>query len=498
MSTISRDRVVSRERAASHERDRDRAGSRAETMPPVYAPRVILAEDDAVPPSLLTRAVRALPEGTGRAAAAGMEAAVLAWLCAVVPAVAAYVATAALPALGEATWMQAAGVGTVLWRLAHGATVDLAGTTLSVAPLGLTLVASALVSFSLRRAQVLTWTGIGAATAGYVVAAAVLGLIGPPGARGPAGVVAGAVLIGAAGALAGAWRGRRTLPPVTGRAADWLARLPGGVVRAAREGVRTAGLLLAGLLAAAAALTVASIAANHTAFSARLAELKIDGISTAMLMLACALLLPTLVVWALAWLAGPGFVVGTGTLYAPGDVVSGPTPVLPVLAGLPGAGTPAADLAWAPLGVVALGAVAGWLLHRRLSGREPAAGLLLSAASAVVAVAGVAAATWLLVAAASGAVGPGAMSEVGADPADVAGAVALEAGAGMLAVVVLAHPVVVAWARGLARRGRERLESGRGGSGRGGSGERGSGRTGSGTRLRTGVGRLPGVSRREG
>lgn len=482
MSTISRDRTLSRDRAASQERDR--AGSRTETMPPVYAPRVILAEDDAEQPSRLARAWRALPEGTARAAGAGMEAAVLAWLCAVVPAVAAYVATAALPALGEATWMQAAGVGAVLWRLAHGATVDLAGTTLSVAPLGLTLVASALVSFSLRRAQVLTWTGIGAAAAGYVAAAAVLGLIGPPGARAAAEVVAGAALIGAAGALAGAWRGRRTLPPVTGRAAAWLALLPGGVVRAVREGVRTAGLLLAGLLAVVAALTVASIAANHSGFSARLAELKIDGVSTAMLMVACALLLPTLAVWALAWLAGPGFVVGTGTLYAPGDVVSGPTPVLPVLAGLPGAGTPAADLAWAPLGVVALGAVAGWLLGRRLSGGEPVVGLLLSAASALVAVAGVAAATWLLVAAASGGVGPGAMGEVGADPADVAGAVALEAGAGMLAVVVLTHPVVVAWARGFTRRWRDRLGSGPGA-------RRGLGRL-------PGAGRIPGVSRREG
>lgn len=488
MSTISRDRVVSRDRASSRSHaeshERDRAGSRTEAMPPVYAPRVILAEDDAEPPSRLSRTLRALPEGTGRAAAAGMEAAVLAWLCAVVPAVAAYVATAALPALGEATWMQAAGVGTVLWRLAHGATVDLGGTTLSVAPLGLTLVASMLVAFSLRRAQVLSWTGIGAATAGYVAAAAVLGLIGPPGARGPAGVVAGAALIGAVGAIAGAWRGRRTLPPVTGRPADWLLRVPVGVARAAREGVRIGGLLLAGLLAVAGALTVASIAANHTGFSARLAELKIDGVSTAMVMLACAVLLPTLAVWALAWLAGPGFVLGTGTLYAPGDVVSGPTPVLPVLAGLPGAGTPAADLAWAPVGVVALGAVAGWLLHRRLSRGESAAGLLVSAASAVVAVAGVAAATWLLVAAASGAVGPGAMSEVGADPTEVAGAVALEAGGGMLAVVLLVHPVVVAWARGLAGQGRDRL--------------------GSGTGLRSGLGRLPGagrvrgVSRREG
>ncbi len=418
------------------------------------ATRVIVADDDARAgaTSRLADAVHALPDGTLRAAGAGVEAGVLTWLCAVVPAVAAYVATAALPALGEATWVQAAAAGTVVWRLAHGATVELAGTTVGLAPLGLSLLAGALVTFALRRAQVLTWAGVAATVVGYVGAAAVLGLVGPPGARGASEVLAGAAVISLVGGVVAVRRGRGALPPVTGAARAWLDRVPGAVLTAVTVGLRAAGLLLGGLLGLGVVLTVVSLVANHAGFSARLADLRIDGLSTGMLMLASVFLLPTLVVWAVAWVTGPGFVVGDGTLYAPGDVVVGPVPALPALAGLPAPGTVAADVAWAPLAVVALGLGVGWWVHRRLSRPRPPHRVWVHVAAGLVGVLGCVAVVWLLTTAASGSVGPGTMTQVGPDPSAVARATALEVGLGVTTMVVLAHPSVIARARrGLGR-----------------------------------------------
>ena len=84
---------------------------------------------------------RRLPEAWLRATLAGIEAAIISWLLVVVPTVAAYVATAAAPLLGEASWDDAAVIGTGLWLLGHGATIEMGeAVTVSLSPLGTTLV----------------------------------------------------------------------------------------------------------------------------------------------------------------------------------------------------------------------------------------------------------------------------------------------------------------------------------------------------------------------
>jgi len=81
----------------------------------------------------------------------------------------------------------------------------------------------------------------------------------------------------------------------------------------------------------------------------------------------CLLYLPNLAVWGIAYLLGPGFAVGTGTVVSPGDVLLGPVPGLPVFAGLPSA--PLTGVGPALLGVPLLaGLLAGWLLARRARG----------------------------------------------------------------------------------------------------------------------------------
>src|SRR5690606_13847324 len=97
---------------------------------------------------------RRLPEAWLRATLAGLEAALLSWLFVVVPTVGAYVATAAAPLLGEASGDDAAVIGTGLWLLGHGATIDMGdAVSISLAPLGTTLLSAALVYGGARRAR---------------------------------------------------------------------------------------------------------------------------------------------------------------------------------------------------------------------------------------------------------------------------------------------------------------------------------------------------------
>jgi hypothetical protein len=107
--------------------------------------------------------------------------------------------------------------------------------------------------------------------------------------------------------------------------------------------------------------------------------------------LLCLAYLPNLAVWGAAYLLGPGFAVGADTLISPGQVLLGPVPAVPVLAGLPT--EPLSGFGPTLLGIpLAAGICAGALLMRRrrtewanlvgaaaLAG--PIAGLLLQAAT---------------------------------------------------------------------------------------------------------------------
>jgi hypothetical protein len=386
------------------------------------------------------RTLEAVPDGAGRALLAGVEAAVFAWLCVVIPAVATYVATAAAPALGDATWLQAAAAGSGVWRLAHGGALSVAGASVSIVPLGLSALAVGTAAFSLRRARVLTWPGVIAATLGYAGATLVLASL-PPAATGGLGrTAAGAVLVGATGALLAVRRGRRSLPPLHWELEVQLRRIPREARSALVAGTRGAGMAVAGLLAVGAVLVLVSLGVHHERFSESLATLRAGALGVVMLVVACLLLLPTVLVWAVAWVAGPGFAVGVGTSVTPDGVIVGPLPVFPLTAALPG---PSPLAGWTPLVVVAAGIGIGWYLHtRHLQDR-----LWGSAVSAAVAALGCGAATWLLAEASSGSVGPGRMAEVGPDPLLLAAQVTGQVGLGAIVLVLAARRDTVAFAR---------------------------------------------------
>lgn len=180
--------------------------------------------------------------------------------------------------------------------------------------------------------------------------------------------------------------------------------------------------------------------------------------------------LPTLIVWAAAFLAGPGFALGTATSVSPVGTQLGVIPGIPVLGAVPQLDSP-----WFLLTAllpVALGALAGWAVRSRLVAHADAAPAPASVApwatpslegligappeartaaqdepgdrfgvrvtlTAVIAVLSGAAAA-LLAQLTSGSLGPGRLAEVGAAPGPVALAVGLEVFVG--AAILLLSP----------------------------------------------------------
>ena len=83
----------------------------------------------------------------------------------------------------------------------------------------------------------------------------------------------------------------------------------------------------------------------------------------ALIWLAQLLYLPTVQTWALAWILGPGFQQGTGTIRSLTQVKAGPIPAVPILGALPEQ-TPGY---WVPALIVGLSLVFGYLLYTAMA-----------------------------------------------------------------------------------------------------------------------------------
>jgi hypothetical protein len=119
------------------------------------------------------------------------------------------------------------------------------------------------------------------------------------------------------------------------------------------------------VLGAAGMLTAAIALANHERqFSAVYGLLGPGLVGTGLLLLAQLAYLPNAAAWAIAYMLGPGFAVGAGTIVSPTGSVLGPVPAFPLLAALPtgarGAGPVALLLAVPYLA----GAIGGLLVVR--------------------------------------------------------------------------------------------------------------------------------------
>ena len=381
---------------------------------------------------------------------AGAQGALMSLLVVTAPALAAWVATSADPSNADVGWSRSVTVGAVMWLMGHGAAVHAAGVGVTLVPLGITLLALFGGYASARRSAHRTTSAWVAGIAGYtlVVAAVVLmtGTTGPLGAGAVSVVrtVLGTVLVAALGLGAGVVRLRR----LTAVTRPWWARVPAVV----RLGARAGAIVVGCLVGVAAVVTTAWVLAGRAVTDDVITGLGVDTFGGVVLAVAQLAVLPNLVIWALAWLVGPGFSVGAGTIFSPASVVSGPLPALPLLGALPPAGSEGGLLRLAPVVVVLSGAVAGWWLHRRLRATRAWDCLAAAGCTAV----GAALLAAVLTALAGGSAGPGRLTVVGAAPLLIGAVVAglTFVGAAVTAVptdalvrAAVAHRVRAGWSR---------------------------------------------------
>jgi hypothetical protein len=387
---------------------------------------------------------RAPGSGTGVvgvAALAAVQAAAASLSVVLVPVVLAW----ATASFSSAPWGQALRLGLDAWLLAQHTGIVIPGGHVGLVPLALSAVPLVCCWFAgVRLARNLD-PRADDVRAGLVPAAA------PP-ARALAALVGSYALIAALAAVLGtsgpvrplvaqAFLGAATVALVGGvsGAAAWEAggawaglRLVVRRLRAPRPVLRVvpaAATALGVQLAAGLLLLVVAVVLRWDEVVLLHRSLHPGPAGGLVLVLAQLTVVPNLIVWALAFAAGPGFAVGTGSAVAPAGTHLGPLPAVPVLGALPGPGEyPAWIWALAALPVLA-GAVAGHRIWRRQEGT--AAMLLDAAVLTVLHGLGWAALAWL----SGGPAGPGRLADVGPSVWRTALALAGETGAGALLVI---------------------------------------------------------------
>jgi hypothetical protein len=398
-----------------------------------------------------------------------MQRLVVALLAAVDAAIAAAVGLAAIlaPATvlwvfgfgGDADWGALWPAAGSVWQLGHlvpldvtlpaeylaAAGIDAAAATfvVSLAPLAFTVLTAALAARSgLRASRNEGWgAGVAAGTVVFALAATGIALSArDPVAEAsvPLGIVLPVAVFAVPALLAAVvteWREADV--GLIARLRDGFEERTGAAgLAVAAETVRGTAIVVVGLVGAAALLlTVATVLRGPEIIALTQAG-NADALGATMLTLAQFAYLPTVVVWALAFIAGPGFALGTGTEVAPAGTQVGVVPPIPLLGLVPESTTP--WLLLLALVPVALGVLAGWVARSQLvatsGGADRMGPRLLIALGIGVFSGGVVALLALL---ASGSAGPGTLAQVGPSPGAVGLAVGLEALAGAAILLVL-------------------------------------------------------------
>ena len=190
------------------------------------------------------------------------------------------------------------------------------------------------------------------------------------------------------------------------------------------EALRGSAVVVVALMGAGAVAVVVSVFARAGDVIALFQAARVDALGAFMLTLVHLAYLPTMIIWAVSWLAGPGFAVGTGTAVSPAGTELGVVPGLPALGLLPENAAP-----WMLVSIlvpVGAGALAGWMVRSRLVWEglgEPLWPRAAIAGGIGLLSAGVAALAAVLT---SGSIGPGRLAEVGPHAGGLALAIGLE------------------------------------------------------------------------
>ncbi|MEO7753008.1 MAG: DUF6350 family protein [Terracoccus sp.] len=337
------------------------------------------------------------------------------WAVVVLPALVGWVA-APESTLG---WFSAVQVGSAAWFLGHAQSVGINALSISVAPLLLLLVFVLIAARTTRRLVALERTRVGALAwglvlqrgvvpgylLGYVAVAGLVALLtlGGPAVPGVAAVV-GTLLVPLAGLGFALLRPADEDSPAFVR--SWFRRGPSWLPIVWRVGWRGAGLLLAvGAVIAVARILFAwsEVASVQGQYGTNLAAGVVIGIAQLAL-------LGNAAIWALSFVAGPGFQVAVGSMITPSAAQPGLMPLVPVLGALPDAANYPAVLYAVVLVPVAAGALVGRWVDRELEFfGNLRARLLATATAAVIAVVAVA----VLAGLGNGAIGVERLSAVG-------------------------------------------------------------------------------------
>ena len=345
----------------------------------------------------------------------------------------------------DGTAGQAVGTGAALWLLASGAHLSIGPVPVSLVPL-LALAVTVLVAGRGARealAGVTTegehWRGLlpgplattlAAWFGGYAVAvAAAVGLT----TAGPfrvtlASLLVPLVLVPLMAVVLAVRPLVRDEPDVIGPRLD-ASRVPDLLRRSVRPGLAGA----AALFAVGALVVLAAVALSWGEVSTISGEVGAAGVGGVVLVLAQLAYLPNLAVWALSFLAGPGFQVVEGGAITWSGSEGGLLPMVPVLAALPQPGA----FPWATsLSVLAVVGVGAFIGRRALREVARLSRLRTKAAVALSACATAALVVVLLDVVAGGAAGQFRLSSVGAPDLAFFLSLLAELSLGALAVVL--------------------------------------------------------------
>jgi len=310
-------------------------------------------------------------------------------------------------------------VGALGWLMAHGSGVHAGGTTITAAPLALSLLVTVVVwRLGLRLGDsvsghgpdadaiadgVRDWT-VASATAAFALGYAAVAVVTHRLAATPATAPSLALTLVWTIILCGVVGGG-AVAVGSGRAAIWTSFLPLSLRAAMAAAWRT----LVWYAAASAVVLGAALVVDWNDAVNVMSQLHTSPGAAVLLIGVCVLVTPNATLFSGSYLLGPGFAVGAHTLVTPTAVVLGPLPMFPMLAALPGAG-PTAGWTTALLAVPPfVAAVAVYRTTRRYPTSRWDDAALRGAGAGLVAAIGFAVAAAL----SGGAVGPGRMADVG-------------------------------------------------------------------------------------
>ena len=379
----------------------------------------------------------ALPQGWARSMLSGIEAALLGWALVVVPTLIAYAAVSSNQWMVSTTWEDAFHFASDLWGASLGARVVSGDVSYRAVPLLFVLLLIGLTKLLLLQGRRFSPASQWMAIPGFTVTALLLaGGIGTN--VSVWGALPLAIMIPL---IAAAWE-----VALAQTSLELRFELPRWVSVGVRTGWRASWALAVygGLfLLLSVIVSWAQIRGIHELL------LPTSMVDSIMIVLAQLLFIPNAIVWALSWLSGPGFYLGSDALHSPASAPTMPIPAIPLF----GATPVSAPGTWVILALVLFGVGVGVYLRLRKGSESLLDDLYQGGIAAVVI-----AAVYLVTSLGSAVVlGNGRLAFLGPRMSLSALCLFAEVALGILLTVAVSHPVSVAWARELVSAGKARV-----------------------------------------